>query len=229
MLTEQRQSTKLLRIHQLLKQLLKYYGPQNWWPADSPFEVMVGAILTQNTAWTNVVKAITQLKARDCLTVERMAALNLNDLATLLRSAGYYNVKAQRLYNLCQFILEFGGVEKLDSWETDKLRLALLQVNGIGPETADDILLYAFARPVFVVDTYTRRIGSRLGLFTQKASYETIRALFETALKGQTSQMNELHALLVRHAKQSCRKFPQCIQCILKEACPGRNQGINIK
>ncbi len=206
-------------VQWLLTRLLECYGPQYWWPADSAFEIMLGAILTQNAAWINVIKAINQLKIANCLTLDCIIALSKSELAALIQPAGYYNVKAQRIHNLCQFLLESGDFSTLQQWETSKLRSALLQVNGIGLETADDILLYAFDRPVFVVDTYTRRIGSRLGLFKQQAPYEIIRAFFEAALGECSANMNELHALLVQHAKQSCHKVPQCSKCCLKSAC----------
>jgi endonuclease-3 related protein len=137
----------------------------------------------------------------------------------LIRPAGYFNVKAQRLQNLCRFVLQNGGVEALAGLTTNALRRGLLAVNGVGPETADDILLYAFGRPVFVVDAYTRRIGQRIGLLRGDESYEAIRAAFETALPSDADLLNELHALIVRHAKEHCRKRPLCQGCCLRSQC----------
>lgn len=209
------------RFHGLFQRLHDHYGPQHWWPGDSPFEIMVGAVLTQNTAWANVEKAIARLVAAGCLTPEAIAALLPAELAELIRPAGYFNVKARRLQSLCRFLLDAGGIPSLAQRATDPLRQTLLQVHGIGPETADDILLYALDRPVFVVDAYTRRLGVRLGLLDATAGYETIRALFERALGLDRALFNELHALIVRHAKQVCRKRPRCGECCLANECPG--------
>lgn len=208
------------RVHWLLSCLLAHYGPQHWWPGHDPFEIMVGSVLTQNTSWSNVTKAIARLVAADALAPERMLNMPIAELGELIRPAGFFNVKARRLSNLCQFVLSTGGLHALEQWETSKLREALLKVNGIGPETADDILLYAQNRPVFVVDSYTRRIGSRLGLFDAMASYEDIRAAFQSVTGWGCTQFNELHALLVQHAKMACRKRPQCPDCCLAEGCP---------
>jgi len=147
---------------------------------------MVGAVLTQNTAWTNVEKAIACLKAVDALTPERIVAARPRQLAGWIRSAGYFNVKARRLKSFCVWYLEQGGYDALRERDTETLRAGLLSVNGIGPETADDILLYAFERPVFVIDAYTRRIFIRLGLVDECAGYETLRHTFESALRHET-------------------------------------------
>jgi len=210
------------RFQQLFQRLRDHYGPQHWWPGDSPFEIMVGAVLTQNTAWTNVEKAIARLVAAECLSPEAIVALPPHELAELIRPAGYFNVKARRLQSLCRFLLEAGGTAALAHRATGPLRQALLMVHGIGPETADDILLYALERPIFVVDAYTRRLGGRLGLLDGTTNYEAIRALFEQALGLNCVLFNELHALIVHHAKNVCRKRPRCGECCLANACPGR-------
>lgn len=180
------------------------YGPQNWWPADTPFEVMAGAVLTQNTAWTNVEKAIKNLKQVNCLTPERILTLDDKQLARLIRPSGYFNIKARRLKNLCAWLPDKQGYQIKRSWKTNKLRESILSVNGIGPETADDILLYAFERPVFVIDVYSRRLLARLGLINGNEKYETLRAFFEMALPADVPLYNEFHALIVRHAKEKC-------------------------
>jgi len=196
------------------------YGPQRWWPGDTPFEVMVGAVLTQNTAWSNVERAVENLKAAGRLEAAAIAADEPARLAELIRPAGYFNVKARRLQNLCRLLLEQGGEAALANRSTGELRQRLLAVKGIGPETADDILLYAFARPVFVVDAYTRRIFTRLGLISGGESYEQLRHGCETALGSDTAMYNEYHALIVHHAKQACRTHPECGGCVLRDLCP---------
>jgi endonuclease-3 related protein len=202
--------------------LYKYYGPQHWWPADTPFEVMVGAVLTQNTAWTNVEKAISNLKAADALSPEAIVAAEHDTLAGWLRPSGYFNIKATRLKNTCQWYLQQGGFEPLSKLDDPDLRHAVLSVNGVGPETADDILLYAFQRPVFVIDAYTRRIFSRLGLVEHDSGYETLRHHFERGLAKEADRVklfNEYHALIVMHAKEHCRVKQQCRGCPLRRGC----------
>jgi len=202
------------------EKLLKQYGRQYWWPAETPFEVMVGAILTQNTAWTNVERAITRLESRSCLTPQAILEAPLPDLAEWLKPSGYFNIKAQRLRNYCQWYIDAGEFSCLSRIDTEMLRKQLLAVNGIGPETADDILLYAFDRPVFVIDAYTRRIFSRLGLLAGDAGYEVLRYRFETGLQADVAVFNEYHALIVRHAKDACKKRPDCTACCLMDICP---------
>ena len=202
--------------------LFETYGPQHWWPGDSPFEIMVGAVLTQNTAWANGEKAIDRLKTADMLEPRAIVDHAPEELAELIRSSGYFNLKARRLQSYCRFFLEAGGLEALAALPTKRLRERLLAVHGVGPETADDMLLYAFERPVFVVDAYTRRIGERLGILTGGAGYEEIRTLFEGALGADVRILNELHALIVHHAKYVCRKRPLCGECCLANDCPGK-------
>lgn len=200
-------------------------GPQQWWPADTPFEVMVGAVLTQNTAWTNVEKAIANLKEGNALTPEAILQAHPRRLAAWLRPSGYFNVKARRLRALCAWLSENGGVDTLAAWPTVKLREGLLSVAGIGPETADDILLYAFHRPVFVIDAYTRRIFARLGLIAGDEGYEVLRTRFERALPSDVALFNEYHALIVRHGKDVCRKRPRCERCVLRAHCANPQAG----
>jgi endonuclease-3 related protein len=197
----------------LYRRLLRAYGPQGWWPADTPFEVMAGAVLTQNTAWINVERAIANLKARECLTPEGILALSPDQLAGHIRPSGYFNVKSRRLRNLCQWVVDGGGLRSLRRRNTATLRAELLGVNGVGPETADDILLYAFDRPVFVIDAYTRRLLRRLEWMDGDEDYETQRAAFETVLPADAALFNEYHALIVRHAKEKCSESRGCRHC----------------
>ena len=200
--------------------LLAAYGPRDWWPAETPFEVAVGAVLTQNTNWGNVERAIARLRAADCLDCRAILALPRAELAELIRPAGYYNLKADRLQSLCRFIADAGGMEGLAARPTETLRPELLAVRGVGPETADDILLYALDRPVFVIDAYTRRLLARHGLARGDEPYEALRAGFEKALPPEVPLFKEYHALIVEHAKQACRKRPACEGCALVHACP---------
>jgi endonuclease-3 related protein len=206
-----------LTLLPLFQRLFKHYGPQHWWPAESPFEVMVGAILTQNTAWINVERAIENLRRAEILEPVAIAGLATEQLARHLRPSGYFNVKAKRLQALCHWLLTEQSPESL---ETETLRRRLLSIHGIGPETADDILLYAYQRPVFVIDAYTRRLLSRLGLLDGGLSYEALRAIFEQVLPSDVALFNEYHALIDHHAKQVCRPKPTCEACFLRTRCP---------
>ena len=215
-----------MRILDIYRRLKARIGGKDWWPAESPFEVMVGAILTQNTAWRNVEKAIGNLRAADCMSPRSILGLARDELAALIRSSGYYNIKAARLQNFCRWYLEQGGYDGLEAMPTHALRAAILGVNGVGPETADDIALYAFRRPVFVIDAYTRRTFSRLGLIEGDEKYETLRRMFEDALPSDTALFNEYHALIVHHGKHYCRKrSPLCGECPLAADCP--SAGVN--
>ena len=213
---------KPLTLNAVYHLLYDTHGPQHWWPGDTPFEVMVGAILTQNTAWTNVEKAIANLLAHDRLDAGKIVAARKDHLANWLRPSGYFNVKAERLKNFCRWYLEAGGFRALSRMDTAPLRVALLSVKGVGPETADDMLLYAFERPVFVIDAYTRRLFGRLGLFNGKEDYDTLRVAIESALGPETALFNEYHALIVHHAKEVCRVRPHCDNCVLLDRCPAR-------
>jgi endonuclease-3 related protein len=203
---------------QIYHSLLDHYGPQHWWPGETPFEVMVGAILTQNTAWRNVEAAIDNLKGGGLLAADQIINCPDMQLAQLLRPSGYFNIKTTRLKNFCRF-LQAAGFERLRELPTDELRRQLLAVNGVGPETADAILLYAFERPVFVIDAYTRRIFSRFGLVSGNEGYEALRQRFEGAVDARAAIYNEYHALIVRHAKNACRVKPACSQCVLAAGC----------
>ncbi len=207
------------RLSVVYDTLYATWGPQHWWPAETPFEVMVGAVLTQNASWSNVEKAIVRLGAMDVLGASAIATMAKSELAELLRPVGYFNLKAQRLQNFCRWYLSAGGFKALCAVETEVLRRQLLTVNGVGPETADDILLYAFERSVFVIDTYTRRLFSRLGLIQGDESYEALRALFESALPADPVLFGEFHALIVRQAKNVCMTNPACKQCALSSRC----------
>lgn len=200
------------------EQLLQAYGQQRWWPAESPFEVMVGAILTQNTSWTNVEKAIANLKREAMLAPDRLADADPSILAQIIRPAGYFNIKTQRLQAFCRFY-QAKGEKVLADLPTSELRQALLAVHGVGPETADDMLLYAFNRPVFVVDAYSRRLFSRLGLCAENEPYERLRLALETCLDAGVELYNAYHALIVCHAKQHCRKNPRCSGCPVQTRC----------
>ncbi len=200
--------------------LLEAYGPQGWWPADTPFEVIVGAVLTQNAAWRNVEYALEHLRDAHALDPEVMLALGDERLGELIRPSGYFNVKARRLKAVCQHITDSGGLEALAAKPMAQLRSELLAVNGIGRETADDIVLYAFHFPVFVIDAYTRRIFARLGVIDGREGYEELRAAFEKALGPQTEVFQEYHGLIVRHAKEACGVRPACDRCCLRRRCP---------
>lgn len=207
-------------IRALYEHLAAAYGEQHWWPANTSFEVMVGAILTQNTAWTNVERALARLQARIPLGPEAALGLAEPELAELIRPCGYYNLKARRLRGFCAALIEAGGEAALAAMPTESLRRWLLGINGIGPETADDILLYAFERPVFVVDAYTRRLFRRLGMLDGDEGYEHIRQRVEAALGPDTACFNAYHALIVRHAKAVCRaRKPACDLCPLRHCC----------
>lgn len=207
-------------LQTIYRDLLRTYGPRSWWPAESPFEVMIGAILTQNAAWTNVEKGLVRLRALVPLEPERILSLSPESVADALRPVGYFNVKAQRVLGFCQWLIAHGGVAGLSQWDTQRLRAALLAVHGIGPETADDILLYAFNRPVFVIDAYTRRFFGRLGLIQGDEKYDVLRQLFEVALKPDAAIFGEYHALIIEHGKHVCRARPQCAVCGWRKECP---------
>ncbi len=200
----------------LYSRLYHAFGPRHWWPGDSPFEVAVGAILTQNTSWRNVTKAINNLKAARLLSPDALYHLPLQDLAAVIRPAGYYNIKARRLKHFVEFLfLENGGdLDCLLTEALDTLRNKLLSIKGVGPETADSILLYAGNRPTFVVDTYTRRILFRHRLMPQEASYDEVRFFFMDCLEPDVAMFNEYHALLVHLGHTFCwKRDPKCTEC----------------
>ncbi len=212
-------------LQKIYHQLLAAYGHQNWWPAEEPFEVMVGAILTQSVAWLNVEKAIANLKTAKALSPQALRLFSLSDIATLIRPCIYYNVKARKLKSLAQWLGEYcqDNLNKLFTNSTDQLREQLLSIWGIGEETADSIILYAANKPVFVIDAYTRRIINRLGLAPDSNSYAAYQSLFINNLPADATLFNEYHALLVYLGKNVCRSRPLCQQCCLKNVCSSNN------
>lgn len=199
-----------------------HFGTQQWWPAETPFEVVVGAILTQNTAWTNVEKAIANLRAADALSPAALCRLTTPELEAHIRPAGFFRQKAARLRHLTTVLVERyqGDVARLCAGPLDEARHRLLALPGVGPETADSILLYAAHRPSFVVDAYTRRIFSRIGLLAGSERYDAIRTRFMAGLPQEPPLFNEYHALLVTLAKSCCRKQrPTCPDCPLRPIC----------
>lgn len=205
---------------EIYKKLLAAYAHQHWWPARGGFvpkewEICVGAILTQNTAWSNVEKALANMRRNRCTTLKRILETDKRALERLVRPSGFFRQKARRLKAFAQFVNSFGSVEL---FLRNVTREQLLQVSGIGPETADSILLYAAGRPHFVVDAYTRRIFSRIGVLREE-SYEGIQALFEAALPRSAARYSEYHALIVQHAKRHCKKVPLCRSCPLRSNC----------
>jgi endonuclease-3 related protein len=202
--------------------LLKRFGPQRWWPGETPFEVMVGAILTQNTAWSNVEKAIHNLKTYDLLDPHKLHELDHDTLALAIKPAGYFNVKARRLKSFIEwFVTKYeGDVGALKRVAPDRLREELLSVKGIGPETADSILLYALDVPSFVVDAYTYRLLTRHDLIGEEATYDDMKELFEKRLPRDRKLYNEFHALIVAVGKDFCRSKARCDECPLKRFLP---------
>ncbi len=200
------------------ERLLAAFGPQKWWPAQTPFEVIVGAILTQNTNWGNVEKALINLKSDKFLSPRALKDISPKKLASLIRPAGYFNVKAKRLKNFISFFFnEYSGhLKKMKQEDCRALRQKLLDVNGIGSETADSILLYALDKPVFVVDAYTKRVLYRHNMIAPDADYDTIAEMFMKFLKPDVRMFNEYHALIVRLGKDFCKPKPFCRQCPLR-------------
>lgn len=209
------------RLELIYRKLFSCFGPQYWWPAETPFEVIIGAILTQNTNWLNVEKAIGNLRQHKLLTPERLYRLKDKELALKIRSAGYYNIKAKRMKEFLNFFLEeySWNLKKMAAQSTLRLRRQLLEVKGIGPETADSILLYALNKPVFVVDAYTKRILLRHALIADGANYSAVQNLFMQNLRKSVKSFNEYHALLVKLGKDYCHKSqPKCGLCPLGDA-----------
>ena len=227
------------RLRELYRRLYQAYGPQGWWPGDGPTDVVIGAILTQSASWKNVELALANLKANDRFSLEAIHRTPQDELAQIIRPSGYYNAKARKLKAFAAYLakhhvgnLEQGNIEEGSSsdgsleaflsQETAPLRAQLLSIHGIGPETADDILLYAANKPSFVIDAYTRRIMARLGMLEDpdKATYSEIQALFHDNLPPDVETFQEFHALLDRHAKEACAKTPKCVGCPLLDICP---------
>ena len=210
------------QIENIYEKLISHFGPLHWWPGDSPFEVMVGAVLTQAVSWNNAARAVNNLKAAELLSVEGMLAIPRTELAELIRPALYHGQKARKLQELMGFISGHyeGSLEKMFRAEFETLRTQLLSVWGIGPETADSILLYAGEYPVFVVDAYTIRIFSRIGLISEKTKYREMQLFLHNNCRKEVYFYNEYHALLVNLGKDFCRKNkPLCQSCPISTAC----------
>ena len=210
-----------MTLHQLYNRLFTHYGPQQWWPADSPFEVIVGAILTQNTNWLNVERAIINLRNANALDPETIRRLPTTELETLIRPSGFFRLKAVRLQQFTLFLHHsfMDDLQQLFALPLPELRKLLLGQKGIGPETADSILLYAAGKPSFVVDAYTHRLIERI-YNSQTASYDSIRDNFMQQLPISTELYNEFHALIVCHAKNfCCKRRPLCCECHLLDCC----------
>ena len=209
----------------IFNRLIEHYGPQNWWPGDTIIEIMVGAILTQATSWKNAESAVETLKTHGFLSLKSIRDLDQKTLGNLIYSSGYYNVKAKRLKALMNYIYDQfnDDIGAMSSCDTETLRDGLLSIRGIGEETADDILLYALEKPVFVIDSYTKRIFSRLGLAPLNGSYKLYSDLFTNNLRLDSKLYSEYHALLVIHASATCKPIPKCKECCLLNVC---NTGI---
>jgi endonuclease-3 related protein len=203
---------------EMYDRLFEAFGPQHWWPGRTRFEIVVGAVLTQNTNWLNVERAIENLKKQGRLSLDGI--LKCKELPKLIRPSGYYNVKARRLRALCEHIQEQGGLEAMFDLPIDELREGLLSVKGIGEETADSIVLYAAEKPVFVVDAYTRRVLARIGLIEGNEAYAHVQRLFMDSIPKDVQLYNEYHALLVKLGKAACKKRePDCASCPLNNLC----------
>ncbi len=216
---EQQFTARLIAIYETL---LKHYGPQSWWPGETAFEIVVGAILTQSTAWENASKAISNLKSRKHLSVQAVCSMPHEVLAEIIRPSGYFNAKAKKLKAIAEWldVTCKGNIKQLTTIDTWALRSKLLNIYGIGPETADSILLYGLGKPVFVVDSYTKRVFNRLGLIPPDGTgYDDFQRWFMHNLEASTKLYNEYHALIVKLAKDSCRKDPACQLCCLAFQC----------
>ncbi len=202
----------------MYNKLYASFGSQHWWPGETPFEVAVGAILTQNTNWNNVEKAIANLKKDEVLRPKALHNMTHARLASLIRPAGYFNIKAKRLKNFISLLISeyHGSMSRMAKEDLGSIRKKLLSVNGIGPETADSIILYALEKPVFVIDAYTKRVLSRHNILDHNASYDVFQGLFHSKLRENISLYNEYHALFVRLAKKNCRTKPLCTGCPLE-------------
>lgn len=204
--------------------------PQGWWPINNiykkrtsltnneKFEIIIGAILTQNTSWTNVEKALNNLRNNNCLSIKSILETKQSTLAQYIKSAGYFNQKAERLHIIANFLLQ-NSIDELQNMQIDELRQLLLSVKGIGPETADSIILYAFQKPIFVIDAYTKRIMSRTGLCRKDVTYDELQTIITNNIEKDTELFNEYHALLVEHAKRYCNNKPLCKDCIISSFC----------
>ncbi|MGB4267931.1 MAG: endonuclease [Spirochaetota bacterium] len=207
-------------LNKIYQQLLSHYGPQHWWPGGTQFEVTIGAILAQNVSWTNAAKAIENLKKHNLLQPQKLSKKKAEAIAPYIKSSGYYNQKAGAIAAFLQWFKKYDfSFEKLDAVTTEELRCQLLSLPRIGPETADSILLYALQRKIFVVDAYTKRIFTRLGLLTGKEDYDAIQDVFHNNFEGTVHDYNEYHALIVKHGKDVCTKKPHCDACCIGDVC----------
>lgn len=209
------------RLLRLYSDLMDRYGPQGWWPADSEFEIAMGAVLVQRTRWRNARVALDNLATAGLTDIRAIRSHAVADLEKLIVPAGFYRQKAERLKCLCDWIADEGGFEAMHLVDTAALRSRLLEVRGIGPETADCVLLYALGRPLFVADAYARRLFQRLGWSGTLAAgdYESLRRRTQGELEEQAAFFNEFHALIVRHGKVVCRSTPECERCDIQSAC----------
>jgi endonuclease-3 related protein len=216
------------QLERYYRRLLKAYGPQHWWPADSRFEIMIGAILTQNTAWRNVERAVANLKREGLMTPRVLDRVPLRRLAEMIRPSGYFRVKAGRVKAFVRFLIQQyeGDLKQMMSEPAGLLRSKLLSVKGIGPETADSILLYAVDVPIFVIDAYTRRVLSRHRLISSKVSYDQLQRFFMGHLQLRADIYNEYHALLVKVGKEHCKPTPACQGCPLRVYLNGKRPKI---
>ena len=208
-------------LKKLFQLLYSHFGPQHWWPGESELEIIIGAVLTQNTAWKNVEKAIDNLKSAGKMDFNSLHSASEEEIAQLIRPSGFFRLKSKRLKNLINYLYENGGIEALKKRQLKSLREELLKIPGIGPETADSIILYALEKPVFVVDAYTRRILKRIGLIEQeRIPYDEIQRLFMENLPPDVNMYNEYHALFVKLGKTYCTKRnPNCGSCPVLEIC----------
>ncbi len=210
-------------LEMVYSRLYREYGPQHWWPGDGPLDVVIGAILTQSAAWSNVEMALANLKAARCWSVEAIHRKSQDELAAIIRPSGYFNAKARKLKAFAGHVASnYGGdLDRFLALGLAPLREELLSIHGIGPETADDIILYAAEKPSFVIDSYTRRIVGRLGIAPEEMpeTYDAYQSLFQLHLPLDTVMFNEYHALLDCHAKEACTKVPRCAGCCLVEIC----------
>jgi endonuclease-3 related protein len=216
------------QLERYYRRLLKAYGPQHWWPADSRFEITIGAILTQNTAWRNVERAVANLKREGLMTPRALDRVPLSRLAEMIRPSGYFRVKAGRVKAFVRFLIQQyeGDIKQMMFEPVDHLRSKLLSVKGIGPETADSILLYAVDVPIFVIDAYTRRVLSRHRLISSKVSYDQLQRFFMGHLQLRADIFNEYHALLVKVGKEHCKPTPACQGCPLRVYLNGKQPKI---
>jgi len=215
------QTAPVMQVYQVL---LSYYGEQHWWPAESAFEMMVGAILTQNTNWNNVEKALHNLRNADAIHPDVIITSNRTSLEAWIRPAGFFRQKSNSLIHLSKFYLQYGNLEGMKQAPLKHLRKALLNVHGIGPETADSILLYGTDKTIFVIDSYTKRIFHRLGILPETIhTYDNVQKFFQCNLPTSLALYQQYHALIVIHAKEHCRKHALCSGCPLLHACQYRN------